>query len=149
MNACLNKIDFWGCFAGDKCAFVLKSTSPNFRYCFILRCVIWRNWTRSPARCLPPSLPLWVSPQSKACTSRPGVTFLECLIGTAISREDDGLHAARLHRRPGPGCSSGPHGGERAVRAGGLPAAAAAAQHRESGRGFQDGPGDEDNRQHR
>lgn len=94
-----------------------------------------------------PSLPLWVSPQSKACTSRPGVTFLECLIGTATSREDDGLHTTRVHRRPGPGCSSGPHGGERAVRAGGLPAAAT--QHRESGRGFQDGPGDEDNRQHR
>lgn len=95
---------------------------------------------------LPPSFPLWVSVRSKARTSRPGVTFLECLTEASSSREDDGLHTTRLYRRPGPGCSGGPHGGERAVRAGGP---RAADQHRKSERGFQDGPGDENYWQHR
>lgn len=151
----MNEIDMLALhFPSERNTFVLKSRVLNFRYCFALQCVIWRNWTCSLARSLPPSLSLClrVSLQLKASTSRPGETFLECLIGTVTRRQDDGLHTARLHHRPGPGCSSGLHGGERAVRAGGHPATAAtaaAAQHRKSGRGFQDGPGDEDNRQHR
>lgn len=126
---------------------VLKFISSNFRFGFSVF-----FGTTGPAAVrsvsLPPSLLLRVSPQSQACISRPGGTFLECLIGTATSREDDGLHTARL--RSGPSCSSGPHGGERSVRAGRHPTAGAAtaAQHRKSSRGFQDGPGDEDNRQH-
>ena len=49
-------------FASERNTFVLKSRFVNFRYCFALQCVIWRNWTCSLARSLPPSQPPSLSP---------------------------------------------------------------------------------------
>lgn len=119
---------------GSKKAFVLKCTTSNFRYDFAWLYVTWRNWlgTLWEVSLL---VCLWVSVCLRACASHPGETFVECLNGTATPhREDDRAHTARLHHCPGPGCSCGPHGGKRTVRAGGL--YTAAAQHRKSRRGL-------------
>lgn len=125
--------------SGAQHGFVLKQPSVNFRFCFTSQYAGFAHLDLAS----PSPLCLWVSPPLNACTSRPGETFLACVIGTATCPEDDGLHTGRIHRRFGPGCC-----GERAVREGGIPGAAAAAdRHWKSGRGSQDGPGDEDNRQ--